>query len=111
MAKFGGVSGDQLRSIIERVERLEEEKSNIAADIREVFAEAKGNGYDTKTLRQVLKLRKMEGSEREELEHLLNTYMRALGMLPSLEDEVDDEEKAASPIGHNSSADKSGGAA
>ena len=90
MAKFGGVSGDQLRSIIERVERLEEEKSNIAADIREVFAEAKGNGYDTKTLRQVLKLRKMEGSEREEQEYLLDTYLRALGMLPQM-----DEEEAA----------------
>jgi uncharacterized protein (UPF0335 family) len=89
--KFGGVSGDQLRSIIERVERLEEEKANIAADIREVFAEAKGNGFDTKTIRQVIKLRKMEGNEREEQEYLLDTYLRALGMLP----QMDDEEEAA----------------
>jgi uncharacterized protein (UPF0335 family) len=91
MAKFGGVTGDQLRSIIERIERLEEEKSNIAVDIREVFAEAKGNGYDTKTLRQVIKLRKMENNEREEQEYLLDTYLRALGMLPA----ADDEEAAA----------------
>ena len=82
----GGIAGDQLRSIIERVERLEEEKSNIAADIREVFAEAKGNGYDTKTLRQVMKIRKMENSEREEQEYLLETYLRALGMAPELDD-------------------------
>lgn len=88
MAKFGGVSGDQLRSIIERIERLEEEKANIGVDIREVFAEAKGNGYDTKTLRQVLKLRKMENNEREEQEYLLDTYLRALGMLPAAEDEA-----------------------
>jgi len=80
MAKFGGVSGDQLRSIIERVEKLEEEKSAVAADIREIFAEAKGNGFDTKALRQVIKLRKMETSERQEQEAILDTYLHALGM-------------------------------
>ncbi len=86
MAKFGGVSGDQLRTIIERIERLEEEKANIGADIREIFAEAKGNGFDPKTLRQVLKIRKMENSEREEAEHMLDTYLRALGMLPEMDE-------------------------
>ena len=80
------IAADQLRSIIERVERLEEEKANIAADIREVFAEAKGNGYDPKTLRLVMKIRKLESSEREEAEYLLDTYLRALGMAPELDE-------------------------
>lgn len=84
--KFGGISGDQLRSILERVERLEEEKAAISVDIREVFAEAKGNGYDVKALRQILKIRKMEAAEREEQEAVLDTYLRALGMLPEMEE-------------------------
>jgi len=88
MAFTGGIAGDQLRSIIERVERLEEEKSALAADIREIFAEAKGNGYDVKALRQVLKIRKMEVSERQEQELILDTYLRALGMAPELEEEA-----------------------
>jgi len=87
MPKFGGIAADQLRSIIERVEKLEEEKAALGADIREVFAEAKGNGYDTKALRQVIKLRKMEKAEREEQEHVLDTYLRALGMAAELEDD------------------------
>lgn len=84
--KFGGVATDQLRSIIERIEKLEEEKSALSADIREVYAEAKGNGFDTKALRQVVKLRKMEVAERQEQELMLETYLRALGMMPELED-------------------------
>lgn len=84
--KFGGIAGDQLRSIIERVEKLEEEKAAISADIREVFAEAKGNGYDVKALRQVIKLRKMDMAEREEQDLVLETYLRALGMMPELEE-------------------------
>jgi uncharacterized protein (UPF0335 family) len=88
MPKVGGIAGDQLRTIIERIERLEEEKSGLAQDIREIFAEAKGNGFDTKTLRQVLKLRKMDVSERDEQEALLDLYMRALGMAPELEEEA-----------------------
>lgn len=84
--RFGGVAGDQLRSIIERVEKLEEEKAAIGADIREVFAEAKGNGYDAKALRQVIKLRKMDVAEREEQDMVLETYLRALGMMPELEE-------------------------
>lgn len=73
------VSAGQLKSIIERIERLEEEKAGIAADIRDVYAEAKGNGFDPKILRQVIKLRKMEKSERQEMEAVLETYLHALG--------------------------------
>lgn len=80
MAKVGGVAADQLKSIIERVERLEEEKAGLAADVRDVFAEAKGNGFDVKILRQIIKLRKLETSERDEQEHLLDLYKAALGM-------------------------------
>jgi uncharacterized protein (UPF0335 family) len=76
----GGIAGDQLRQYIERIERLEEEKTAIASDIRDVFAEAKSNGFDTKTMRQVLRIRKMEAHEREEQETLLDLYKRALGM-------------------------------
>lgn len=76
------VARDQLRSIIERIERLEEEKKAIADDIKEVFAEAKGNGFDTKTLRTVVRMRKIEASEREEQEAMLDLYLSALGMLP-----------------------------
>lgn len=71
---------DQLRAIVERVEKLEEEKKAISDDIRDVFAEAKVNGFDVKALRQVVKLRKMEKSERQEQEAILDTYLVALGM-------------------------------
>lgn len=84
--KVGGVAADQLRSIIDRVERLEEEKANIAADIRDVFTEAKGNGYDVTALRAILKIRKMEAHQRDEQEAVLDTYLRALGMLPELDE-------------------------
>ena len=84
--RVGGVAVDQLKSIIGRVEKLEEEKNAISADIREVFAEAKGNGFDTKAIRTIVKLRKMDASEREEQETILDTYRRALGMLPELEE-------------------------
>lgn len=76
------VARDQLRTIIERIERLEEEKKAIADDIKDVFAEAKGNGFDVKTLRSVIRMRKMEASEREEQEAMLDLYLSALGMLP-----------------------------
>src|SRR6201990_143229 len=72
---------DQLRAIIERVERLEEEKKAIADDIRDVYAEAKGNGFDTKALRTVVRMRKQDANERQEQETILETYMQALGML------------------------------
>ncbi len=77
-----GVARDQLRSIIERVERLEEEKKAIADDIKEVYAEAKANGFDTKTLRTVVRMRKQEAAERMEQEALLDLYLHALGMVP-----------------------------
>lgn len=77
-----GISRDQLRSIVERIERLEEEKAATAADIKEVYAEAKGNGFDTPTIRRVIKLRKQDAAERQEAEALLDTYLAALGMTP-----------------------------
>jgi uncharacterized protein (UPF0335 family) len=83
MAETGGVAGSQLRSFVERIERLEEEKKGIADDIRDVFAEAKGQGFDTKVMRQVIRLRKKEPAERQEEEALLDLYMHALGMVPA----------------------------
>lgn len=84
--KAGGVAVDQLKSIIARVEKLEEEKKGISDDIRDVFAEAKGNGFDVKAIRSILKIRKMDESEREEAETILDTYMHALGMIPDYEE-------------------------
>ena len=77
----GGVAQDQLRSVVERIERLEEEKAAIANDIKEVYAEAKGNGFDTKTLREVIRKRKQDKAERQEQESILELYMHALGMV------------------------------
>jgi uncharacterized protein (UPF0335 family) len=72
---------DQLKAIIERIERLEEEKKTISDDIRDVYAEAKGNGFDVKALRTIVRLRKQDANERAEQETILETYMQALGML------------------------------
>ena len=72
---------DQLKAFVERVERLEEEKKTIADDIRDVYAEAKGNGFDVKSLRVVVRLRKQDVNERKEQEAILETYLHALGML------------------------------
>ena len=74
------VAGEQLRSFIERVERLNEEKQTISEDISQVFAEAKSNGFDVKIMRQVIKLRAMDKAERQEAEAVLTTYLSALGM-------------------------------
>lgn len=74
------VAADQLRLFIERVERLEEEKKGIADDIRDVYAEAKANGYDAKIMRQIVRLRKMQPNDRQEMEALLDTYKAALGL-------------------------------
>ncbi|RDJ21726.1 DUF2312 domain-containing protein [Bosea caraganae] len=73
------VAGDQLKSIVERIERLEEEKKTIADDIKEVYAEAKGNGYDVKVLRKVVALRKRDLEERKEEEAILDLYLQAVG--------------------------------
>ena len=83
MAASAGVARDQLKSIIERIERLEEEKQAIAGDIKEVYGEAKANGFDTKTLRQIVRIRKQDTAERQEQEALLDLYMHALGMIPA----------------------------
>jgi uncharacterized protein (UPF0335 family) len=72
---------DHLKAIIERIERLEEEKKTIADDIRDVYAEAKGNGFDVKALKSVVRLRKMDANARQEHETILETYLQALGML------------------------------
>ncbi|OFX09060.1 MAG: hypothetical protein A2516_11735 [Alphaproteobacteria bacterium RIFOXYD12_FULL_60_8] len=80
MTEVGGIQVEQLRAFVERIERLEEEKANLAADIREVFAEAKSAGYDTKILRQVIRIRKMDASDRREQEEILDLYKQALGM-------------------------------
>jgi uncharacterized protein (UPF0335 family) len=72
---------DQLKAIIERIERLEEEKKTIADDIRDVYAESKGNGFDVKALRTIVRMRKQDPNERQEEETILETYMQALGML------------------------------
>jgi len=76
----GTVAADQLRLFIERIERLEEEKKAMADDIRDVYAEAKANGYDTKTMRAIVRLRKMETHVRQEADALLETYRNALGL-------------------------------
>ena len=80
MNDVGGIGADRLRSFVERIERLEEEKGALTADIREVYAEAKGNGFDTKIMRQIIKLRKMETADRQEQEALLDLYKRAIGL-------------------------------
>jgi uncharacterized protein (UPF0335 family) len=79
-ANVGGIAGDILRAYIERIERLEEEKRNLAADIREVYAEAKGNGFEPKVMRKLVALRKMDQSDRQEEEALLDLYRRAVGV-------------------------------
>ena len=78
------IAKDQLASIVERIERLEEEKKGLSDDIRDVYAEAKGNGYEVKALRRIVRLRRMDGSQKaahEEVEAITETYMQALGML------------------------------
>jgi uncharacterized protein (UPF0335 family) len=74
------VAADELRAFIERIERMEEEKRAIAADIKEIFAEAKGRGYDTKAIRTLVRLRAQDANERQEAEAILELYMQAIGM-------------------------------
>lgn len=85
MTDVNGIAGDRLKSFIERIERLEEEKATIATDIKEVYSEAKSVGFDTKIMRELIKLRKLDASEMTEQELLLETYKRALGMQTSLD--------------------------
>lgn len=80
MAEVGGVSTDRLRSFVDRIERLEEEKQALAADIREVYSEARGAGFDVKVMRQLIRLRKMDKDDRTQMEEILHVYERALNM-------------------------------
>ena len=80
MADVGGVASERLKTFVERIERLEEEKQALAGDIREVYSEVKGAGFDPKIIRQVIRLRKMEASDRSEMEELIEVYKRALEM-------------------------------
>ena len=78
--KAGPISGDRLKSFVERIEKLEEERHALGSDIRDVYSEAKGVGYDVKTMRKVVSLRKMDAADRAEQETLLDVYKHALGM-------------------------------
>ena len=78
MVDVGGVAGERLKSFVERIERLEEEKVALSADIREVYADAKGAGFDIKVMRQLIRLRKMDKDDRSEMEAILDVYERAL---------------------------------
>ena len=80
MADIGGIAADRLRTFVERIERLEEEKAAITADIREVYAEAKGAGFNAKILRQIVRLRRLDQADRREQEALLELYKRALDL-------------------------------
>lgn len=80
MTEVGGIAVERLRSLIERIERLEEEKKAIGDDIRDIFAEAKGAGFDVKTMRTIIKLRKQNAADRDEAEALLEVYRRALDL-------------------------------
>ena len=86
----GGVEVPKLRSYIERIERLEEDKAGVASDIKDVFAEAKSNGFDIKAMRGVIKLRKMKSNERTEAEYMLDLYKRALGMDGAMDDDTEE---------------------
>jgi len=84
---YTGVSAEHLKTIVERIERLEEDKKKIAEDIKEVYAEATGSGFDGKTIRQIVRLRKMDTEDLREQEELLDLYMQALKMIPSSQDD------------------------
>ena len=83
MPDVGGIAGDRLKSFVERIERLEEERRALGNDLKEVYAEAKGTGFDVKIMRQVIRLRRMDKDDLDEQETLIDVYKRALGMLPA----------------------------
>ncbi len=87
MPDVGGIAGEQLKSLIGRIERLEEERRTLSEDIKEVYAEAKGNGFEPKIMRQIIRIRKRDKDDLDEEESLLEIYKRALGMLPEAEAE------------------------
>ena len=80
MTDFGGIASERLQSFVERLERLEEEKTALSGDIKEVYSEAKSGGFDIKIMRQIVRLRKMNTADRREQEELLDLYKNALGM-------------------------------
>ncbi len=80
MADVGGIAADRLRSFIERIERLEEERKSLGADLRDVYSEAKSAGFDTKIMRQIVRIRKLDSADRQEQEELIDLYKQALGM-------------------------------
>ena len=80
MVEVGGIAAERLRQLIERIERLEDEKAALAADVREIYAEAKAVGFDAKVMRQIIKMRKMDTADQQEMEALIDTYKHALGM-------------------------------
>lgn len=95
MTTAGGIAAGQLKALVIRIEKLEEHKKELSDDIRDVYAEAKANGFDTKTIRQVVKLRGMDRAQRAEEEALLDLYLHALDMLPG--DESPEEPEADRP--------------
>lgn len=97
MAADGGIARDQLRAFIERIERMEDEKKAISADIKEIYGEAKGNGFDVKVLREIVKMRKQDANERAEHEAILELYLAALGMIPSDDDDDSEDDSAPAP--------------
>lgn len=94
MVKFGGFSGEQLRSFVDKIEKLEVEKKQIAEFVKEIFSEAKAQGFDVKILRKVLAIRKIDARDREEQETILDLYLHALGMLPESDDDDSQQEAA-----------------
>jgi uncharacterized protein (UPF0335 family) len=89
MPDIGGIAVERLKTFIERIERLEEEKRALSGDLKEVYAEAKGTGFEPKIMRQIIKIRKMDKDEVDEEESLLDLYKRALGMMPEAEAAID----------------------
>ena len=87
MPDVGGIAGERLKSLIERIERLEEEKRALGEDIKEVYAEAKGDGFDPKIMRQIIRIRRRDRDDLDEEESLLEIYKRALGMLPGFDEQ------------------------
>jgi uncharacterized protein (UPF0335 family) len=88
MSNEAGIAGEQLRAFVERIERMEDEKTGINDDIKEIYAEAKGTGFDVKVIRQILRLRKQDPTDRQEQEAILDLYMHALGMAPDPDGEL-----------------------
>jgi len=95
----GNLARDHLRAFIERIERLEEEKATLMEDIREIYAEAKGTGFDPKIMRQVVRIRKIEPDQRQEQEYVLDTYLSALGMLQQSSEKKDQSAEIAEHLG------------